>query len=193
MHLQNCFDCQEKYGSKADAWLDAWWRGSRPGPHYDSCSSRYPPAATASQRDQVVGTGAAVPGKHAGALALNIGVGTPVIHRIHLVGQQPHGSLATHVHPGLHAFLPGLDAGQAPGLHVPQQAGDRFDVVFDAARDVAQCAHRPHHHQQIRKSGVLDAVEGLRTRRPLVPQALPAGATDVDAVIGAGQRVRPVA
>ena len=76
-----------------------------------------------------------------------------------------------------------------PGFHVPEQAGNPLDVELDAARNIAECTQRTHHHQQVGKPGVLDAKEGLCPTRPVVLQAAAVDAADIHRVIGAGQRI----
>ena len=76
-----------------------------------------------------------------------------------------------------------------PGFHVSEQAGNPLYVELDAARNIAERTERAHDHQQVGKSGVLHAIEGSCTTRPVVLQAAAVDAADIHRVIGAGQRI----
>ena len=74
---------------------------------------------------------------------------------------------------------------------VPQQAGHPLDVVFDAARDVAQRRMRPDQHHHVGEAFHQDAEIGLRPACPFVLQPQPVHAANVDAIEAARDGIEP--
>ena len=118
---------------------------------------------------RAVGRGAAaVAVDDAGLFALHVAVdaGHPGVD---LVGQQTDAQRLDVIGPGRHARFGGLQASQVMVSRVAQHTRHPIDIVFDAARDVAQRRMRSHQHHHVGEAVDHDAEIGLAARTSTGP------------------------
>src|ERR1700751_799744 len=85
----------------------------------------------------------------------------------------------------------GLDSGQTARGGEVDQIADPLDAIFGSARVISESGMRAHCHQKVRETFHQYAEIGLRAVFPQIPQPHAVDAADVDAIKGAGDRVKP--
>ena len=85
----------------------------------------------------------------------------------------------------------GLDSGQTALGGELDQIADPLDAIFGSARVISEPGMRAHRHQKVRETFHQYAEIGLRAVFPQILQPHAVDAADVDAIKGAGDRVKP--